>query len=78
MDQKDSDNTPSTRSLSMRTMIKWIAIGDVFFGVAVMLVGYYKFDAGVVQWFGSIVALIGGLLFVTIRLLERRDARKIN
>ncbi|MEH6629496.1 MAG: hypothetical protein V7776_01635 [Halopseudomonas aestusnigri] len=78
MDKKDSKNSPFLRNPSMRTMIKWIAIGDVFFGIAVMFVGYYKFDAGVVQWFGSIVAVIGGLLFLTIRLLEKRDIRKIN
>ncbi len=78
MDKKDSKNSPFLLNPSMRTMIKWIAIGDVFFGIAVMLVGYYKFDAGVVQWFGSIVAVIGGLLFLTIRLLEKRDIRKIN
>ncbi len=73
MDQKDSKKSPS-----MREMIKWIAVGDVLFGIAVMFIGYYKFDTAVVQWFGSIVAIIGGLLFLTIRLLEKRDIRQVN
>ena len=63
---------------SIRTMIKWIAVGDVLFGIVVMLVGYYKFNTGPVQWFGFAVAIIGGLLFLTIRLLEKRDLRKVN
>ncbi|MFD2204823.1 hypothetical protein [Kiloniella antarctica] len=68
----------SLASPSIRKMVKWIAAGDVFFGIIVMLVGYYKFNAGSVQWFGFTVAIIGGLLFLTIRLLEKRDVRKIN
>ncbi|WP_120498323.1 hypothetical protein [Kiloniella sp. EL199] len=72
-------NSKNTRiSPNIRTMVKWIAVGDVLFGIAVMLTAHYVLKNEIVQWFGLAVTLIGGLLFLTMRLLEKRQARIIN
>ena len=63
---------------NIRKMIKWIAVGDVLFGIAVMLTAHYLLKNEIVQWFGLAVTLIGGLLFLTMRLLEKRQTRIIN
>lgn len=63
---------------NIRKMIKWIAVGDVLFGIAVMLTAHYLLKNEIVQWFGLAVTLIGGLLFLTMRLLEKRQTRTIN
>ncbi|WP_085902597.1 hypothetical protein [Kiloniella majae] len=65
-------------SPNIRTMVKWIAVGDVLFGIAVMLTAHYVLKNEIVQWFGLAVTLIGGLLFLTMRLLEKRQTRIIN
>ncbi|KLN60914.1 hypothetical protein WH96_10735 [Kiloniella spongiae] len=65
-------------SPNIRTLIKWIAIGDVLFGIVVMLTAHYVLKNEIVQWFGLAVTLIGGLLFFTMRLLEKRQTRIIN
>ncbi len=65
-------------SPNIRTMVKWIAVGDVLFGIAVMLTAHYFLKNEVVQWFGLAVTLIGGLLFLTMRLLEKQQTRIIN
>lgn len=63
---------------NIRKMIKWIAVGDVLFGIAVMLTAHYLLKNEIVQWFGLAVTLIGGLLFLTMRLLEKRQTRIIS
>ncbi|WP_299374834.1 hypothetical protein [uncultured Kiloniella sp.] len=63
---------------NIRKMVKWIAVGDVLFGIAVMLTAHYLLKNEIVQWFGLAVTLIGGLLFLTMRLLEKRQTRIIN
>ncbi|KKJ77203.1 hypothetical protein WH95_09130 [Kiloniella litopenaei] len=65
-------------SPNIRTMVKWIAVGDVLFGIAVMLTAHYILQNEIVQWFGLAVTLLGGLLFLTMRLLEKRQTRIIN
>ncbi len=65
-------------SPNIRKMVKWIAVGDVLFGIAVMLTAHYLLKNEIVQWFGLAVTLIGGLLFLTMRLLEKRQTRTIN
>ena len=72
------DNVDSKLSPSIRSMIKWIAVGDILFGIALMLVGYYILEADIVQWFGTAIAIIGGLLYFVMRTLEKQDARRIN
>ncbi|MCZ4281247.1 hypothetical protein O4H49_10695 [Kiloniella laminariae] len=59
-------------------MIKWIALGDILFGSTVLLYGYYNSLGEAVEYFGFAVTLIGGLLFLAIRTLEKRGDKGLS
>ncbi len=61
----------------MREMIKLIALGDILFGSAVLLFGYYNSLGNALEYFGFAVTLIGGLLFLAIRVLEKREDKRL-